>query len=740
MREQDAVAPARRPAPVAVAVLTAAAMLVAMWPYTAVVTPGVWTFVIVAVIAVITVIGMLVRLALAHRSSALLTTVVLLAQLLAANFACTRLLASESAMLSVVPTLSSLRLISARLAQSAQEITEGVAPIPATLPMATLLGLAFAVTAILLDQLIAHRLVLLAIVLSSTVGVFPMLISFGSVNIGWFLMQAAIILLLLRFGARYDRDAPREASLLTACAAGATAVLMALVLAPALPVASALPGAGPVLTVSADLRLGDDLRRPDGVEALTLVTSGLAPPYLRVATLSRFNGEVWRPDRLDRVPLREGFGAREWSEEIATVETDVSIRVVGVSSDRLPVPYAPERLSGVQGTWSAVPENRTVLSRTADASGADYTVSAATPRPTLEQIRASTASGAPIVDPPLELPEIIGELAREVTAGADTDYDRLIALQDWFRAEFSYSLDAPVEEGFDGTGADAVATFLSERAGYCIHFAGAFALMAQTLDMPVRVVVGYLPGSPTDQRRGKDIVYSVTSDKLHSWPEVHFEGIGWIPFEPTATLGVPTAFVAASAGGGNGDGTNAPSPTATPSTAPSSAPTSTGRPDDQQDAGGGGALRTLDPTPVLVTVIGALTVLLLPALVRASRRRLRLARAHAGDAVAAWRELNDSLADLGIARPQEQTARALAATLGAQPGVDAEAMGMLVDAIERASYAQAAPDAGDLSRPLRIVLTQLRAGVDGRRRLRARLLPVSLVAPAGVRRAQRTGR
>src|SRR5690606_32006333 len=108
----------------------------------------------------------------------------------------------------------------------------------------------------------------------------------------------------------------------------------------------------------------------------------------------------------------------------------------------------------------------------------------------------------------------------------------------------------PVEEDFDGTGADAVARFLDVRSGYCIHFAGAFALMAQTLEMPVRVVVGYLPGTRTDERRGDETIYSVRSDQLHAWPEVHFEGIGWVPFEPTASLGVPTAFLPSLTGGG----------------------------------------------------------------------------------------------------------------------------------------------------------------------------------------------
>jgi transglutaminase-like putative cysteine protease len=50
-----------------------------------------------------------------------------------------------------------------------------------------------------------------------------------------------------------------------------------------------------------------------------------------------------------------------------------------------------------------------------------------------------------------------------------------------------------VQEGFDGQGVDAVAAFLQAKTGYCVHFAGAFALMARSLGMPTRIVVGFLP-------------------------------------------------------------------------------------------------------------------------------------------------------------------------------------------------------------------------------------------------------
>ncbi|BDZ37428.1 hypothetical protein GCM10025863_33060 [Microbacterium suwonense] len=342
--------PPRRPAgPLGSGMLAMLTVIVAVWPYTGAVQPGLWSFVVGVTVILVALVGMIARGALGGVRIGIRRVLVLLAQLIVAVLACTAMLAGETARLGMIPTGQTVRLIGVRLTQSFDEIMNGVAPIAASMPMATLLGLAFAVVAILIDQLVAHRLVVLAVLLSSVVGVVPMLVSFGTVNIAWFLMQAVTILLLLRFGARHDPRAARSASSTVATTVGAVAIVAALVLAPVLPVASALPGTGPMLTVSANLRLGDDLRRPEGVEALTLVTSAASAPYLRMATLSRFDGDVWRPDRGDRVPVRAGFGERDWADPIATVTNDVSIRVVGVSSDRLPVPYAPERLTGLEG-------------------------------------------------------------------------------------------------------------------------------------------------------------------------------------------------------------------------------------------------------------------------------------------------------------------------------------------------------------------------------------------------------
>ncbi len=712
------------------ALLATAAGIVAMWPYTSVIRPGEWSLLVLVVIVAVALSGMIARLLLRRRSPGVAAIVSLVVQLLVATAVVTQHVSARTALFGVIPTSDTLAVFAQRGAAAIEEITYGAAPLKATAALAAVLGAAFVVVAIALDQLIAQRTAVLPLVLTGVVGAVPMIVTLGDANLVWFVLFAVLAIVLLLWSGRRHPLSPRRSSAAVATGLGAAAVALALVITPALPLGAGLTGNGPGITVDASLRLGDDLRQPNPVEVLTVAATGDTAPYLRLTTLSRFDGSVWQPDRGDLQAQSEGFGDAEWGDDIAVAATNTSIRVLRMSSSWLPVPYPATGVQGLPRAWRVMPDNRTIVSRNTDAVGADYTVSSVRVTPTLEQVRAVDA--APPVDDPetadVEVPEIVGDLAREVTADAATDYDRLIALQEWFRTEFTYSLDTPVDEGFDGTGAEAVAQFLDVRSGYCVHFAGSFALMAESLGMQTRIVVGYLPGTRTNEKRGDETIFSVTSDRLHSWPEVLFPGIGWIPFEPTASLGVPTEFRAATVEGGGSTGPSAPTQTTAPQEQQTAAPEV-----ERDDVGGGTAAsaddRSLDPTPILAVVLGAVVVVLMPALVRALVRAGRLRRARRGDAVAAWTELRDALVDLRLPVSDAESPRRRGAELVRERHVDADAMRALVTAIEQSAYARShTGDGADLAAPLRDVLSALHRSVDAPSRLRAVLVPRSLFA------------
>ncbi|MGP6177885.1 transglutaminase family protein [Microbacterium sp. A196] len=721
---------AEREGTFAAALLTVGSAIVALWPYTSVVVPGAWSIISVTVVAFIALTGFAVRQLYTRRFARRIIPA--LAQIVVSILTLTLMLFPQGALLGVIPTGTTFSTVGRLAAQAVEQVQFGVAPLEDTPALTAMLVIGFAAVSILIDQVIATRVPLSAVIIIAAIGALPMVVTMGGANLPWFVLFAILTLLLLRHGTRHGDASPNRTSAGLVLGTGAAAIAATLVITPVLPLSTTWAGAGTSAHLDPSLSLGDDLRRPTPFTVMTIATNAPTAPYLRIASLSEFDGSTWEPDSGDLQTAAEGFGAPDWSDDIATSERRTSIRITGISGSWLPVPYAATKIVGASSGWQAMRFNRTVTSENRDAAEEDYTVTSVVAQPTREQIQAASATRAPGMD----VPEFVAQTARDVTAGSASDYDRLIAMQNWFRSQFTYSLDAPVDGDFDGTGADAVSEFLRERSGYCIHFSGAFALMAQSLELQVRIVVGYLPGSLTDEKRGDESIYTVDSDQLHAWPEVHFEGIGWVPFEPTASLGTPTNFQPTQAGGGSSTGEITPGE----STAPSAAPTR--GPELDEDQGGSSSdgsetLQRLNPAPVALITGGILVLLMLPALVRFGVRTWRGVRARRGDAAAAWQEVRAVLLDLRLPVSDAVTPRMRGADL-VERGVDPDAAGLLVQAIERASFAQVATAEADLSPALREVIAGLHRSVDARDRIIAVVLPLSLFTTRESRAPQKS--
>lgn len=658
----------------------------------------------------------------------------------------------DTALLWIIPTPDTVRAVPGLLGAAAQEITVGAAPLEPSLALSVLIVGATGLLTIIVDHVVlTARMPLLAAIGLIAVSLIPSIAVPGEVDVVAFVLLAAAILFLMRTETRSrdeprERDATRSAGVpATAIGIGAVAVVIALVAAPLLPEPLVRAGAGsvgPGPGIDATLQLGDDLRRPREVEVLQVRGNTPNAPYLRATTLSQFVGAVWQPDQVRSVPLDSdpGFGDVGVDPDIAVSEYVTRVQVTNLSSPWLPVSYPAVGVTGLNGSWAAVPYNRTVMSEGASTQGQQYEVTTQVPRPTLEQIRAHPAGGEDQRDGTTELPEgidpSIAELAAQVTSGTQNDYDALVALQSWFRSsEFRYSLDAPVEDGFDGSGIDAVATFLTKREGYCVHFASAFAIMARTLGMPSRIVVGYLPGTATGDVIERQAVFSVASGQLHAWPEVYFEGIGWIAFEPTNGLGVPTGFspAATSPNAVEDAAPVAPQPNASASTAPELQGDDTAAPQDGSSAGS--TAISANPVPAVSIVLGILLALLVPALLGELRRRRLLSAARDGDAAAAWVGVQDLAIDLGIDVPASETPRSLGTRLIDHHGAPHDEMLLLVGAIERASYAAGGAHSfwqGEaMADAAAAVRSSMLTAVDRPRRILALFVPRSLIVRPG---------
>ena len=734
----------RRPPDLAMTIGVLVAIIAALLPVTGVIRPWPWLLGAILLSAAVLAVGYIAR---RYRLAAVAVT---LTELAALTVALTFVFFRETALLWIVPTPATLRAIAESLETAATEITMGAAPLDAGRDLSFLIVGATALLAIIIDHVVlTARMPLLAAVGLIAVSLIPSIAVPRAVDVVAFVMLAGAVLFLIRAETRArepkaERAASRSAGVAaTALGIGAIAVVVAIVAAPLLPQPAIQAGGGGVGVgpgIDVSLQLGDDLRRPRETVALTVRTTHSVPPYLRAATLSRFDGGVWDPDRARSVPLTSDMALSEVgvAPDIRLAEYTTTIEVKDLVSPWLPVPFPAVGVSGLAGAWEAVPFNRTVVSRETSTAGQRYEVVTHVPRPTVEQIRASTARNSSISEEmrqlPGGMPEVIGATAVQVTAGAATDYDRLAMLQRWFRSsgEFSYSLDSPVEDRFDGSGAQAVARFLEVQEGYCVHFASAFALMARTLGMPSRIVVGYLPGDATTDEVEDQTVYEVSSSQLHAWPEVFFEGIGWVAWEPTVGLGTPTTFSPAATLADNpGEGEEVvPTPTASASALDPGADEDI---PDQGVVGAGGSSTTINPLPAFGMVLGVLAALAIPALVQGIRTRRLLSAARQGDVVAAWTVVQGAAIDLGIPAPASDSPRALGYRLIHEHGAPLEATTRLVSAIERASYSpdgRAGPGAStaDAAAAVRAgLLAQLPSG----RRALAVLIPRSLVIRPG---------
>lgn len=594
--------------------------------------------------------------------------------------------AAPTSLFGVVPTFETATFWVNSLTAAVQEIRVGVAPLEGTEAVGVLLTSAIGVLTIALDLVtvrlrwtLVAALVVLAIVLVP--GIY--MPSDGDVLTVLVALVVAVALLLAAHPSRAE-DRPRRAG--AAIAVAVPAVLVAMVAAPLVPMAPAGAGGGFGATASLDasIDLGRDLRNPRETPVLRFRSTAQNAPYLRLATMSHFDGGVWLPDE-DESPEGLSWLADQRPLLAGDPNDDRtgSIEMLSVSTSLLPVPPGLTGLDGLNGIWTVNPDGRTVSSPSSSASGQAYSMTFSEPDPTTQQLRA--ASGSTRVPPntlnlPDDVPPVIAEEMERVTAGEDTPFDKLMALQSWFRSsEFTYSLDAPVEDGYDRAGLDAMTAFLEKKAGYCVHFASTFAVMAREMGMPSRVVLGFLPGSSTNDTVDGQRVFEVTSGQLHTWPEVYFGSAGWVAFEPTASLGAPSTFRTAA-------DANNPTPAPTASTAPSpSSSRDVQDPAAREDTGGGstaGALRVDFRVPLVVLCV--LLVLAAPALIRRWLLLRRVRRIDNGDALAAWEELLATATDLGIPVRERDSPRQIAASL-AERGVD---LSPIVAAVEHQSYSR----------------------------------------------------
>ena len=250
--------------------------------------------------------------------------------------------------------------------------------------------------------------------------------------------------------------------------------------------------------------------------------------------LTSFDGKRWYNDDTDQLPVSPASPNRfllpspEGWQSPRHLALRYRVLLAPLSTDVLFVAAVPRQLTG-RFRLLSIDQTQSLHNPQRDNAPLGYDVVTEAGIPTPEELRrTSTDYPAGIRFSYLRTPGLnpaVTDLARQVTASVTGNYDRALAIQNYLRRNFGYTLDPT---GIDP--GDPIGSFLlKSRQGYCEYFAAAMALMLRTVNIPSRLVNGFKTGSYN--RVGKDFV--VRARDAHTWVEVYFPGYGWIPFDPT---------------------------------------------------------------------------------------------------------------------------------------------------------------------------------------------------------------
>jgi transglutaminase-like putative cysteine protease len=491
------------------------------------------------------------------------------------------------------------------------------------------------------------------------------------------------------------------------------AIVGGVVLGPRLPGADAEPiintrnsGGSSSTIVSPMVSVQARLVNRSNVELFTVRADG--DSYWRLTALPKFDGKNWGQASKYDSSLGDAF------EGTGTTTVTQEFRIAELGEVYVPAAFS---ISDVQSTEALDfdAETSTLIRRDKLFTGMTYVVQSAVPSYTADELRSATVGqdvSSDYLDLPSDFPDELMLKAQEVAGGQPTPYDQALALQNWFRAEFTYNVNVP-----RGSGTRVMETFINSREGYCEQFSATFAAFARVLGIPSRVVVGFTPGDRDD-----DGLLHVRGKHTHAWPEVYFDGLGWVPFEPTPGRGAPgaegyTGVQAAQDGGVLSGPADTPTDTDKPRTTNGSASPPTSRaptlptiPQTERDPrkGPGGSTkptaeinnnsvpRPLVALGLLLGALGLWLVAMAPLARLLSKRRV--GADPAARVTDAWSRSAASLGLIDAGRSPDETPIEHANRAWHMAGIDQKLLADLASAATRATYAAESVDTSTAQR------------------------------------------
>jgi len=297
--------------------------------------------------------------------------------------------------------------------------------------------------------------------------------------------------------------------------------------------------AGPQLDPLVDIRG----RLNDPTDEILFSVASESPSYWRSTSLPNFDGTQWTvsQDLLDSAGGE--LASTATISEVGVAETEVTqlVTIQSLAGNFAPVADRPVQLRSATRSLFYEPQSGTLLvSKDGLKRNDNYQIVSTIVVPSADTLRISSSSSPPDGEY-LQLPQNqeIAELQQvvdQIVKGSSGNYEKLLAIQSYFRDNFTYSLDVP-----SSNSSTATLEFLNRKTGYCEQFSSTFALFARLIGIPSRVAIGFTPGEQSPIGTSNVQLFNVRSQHAHAWPEVWFDGIGWVLFEPTPGRGAPSA-------------------------------------------------------------------------------------------------------------------------------------------------------------------------------------------------------
>ncbi len=401
-------------------------------------------------------------------------------------------------------------------------------------------------------------------------------------------------------------------------------------------------------------------------------------------------------DRVGLVAL-ENYDGVNWSTEstysatsadlpvfetpFESIEVRQNFELLDAVSPWIPSGRAATRIDGEDIWYDEV--SGTFLDQS-DGETTSYSVLSTIVAPTSDELAAANVDLTDLrftntgIDIPSDSP--ITTLAQQMEG--PTAYEQLISLETFLQEELTL-----VNEAASGTALGRIDEFLSDGEGYRDQFVTAFTLAARQQGLPTRISVGYRVTESNDDQT-QVFLETVTTEQYDAWPEVLFEGIGWVPFDP-----IPA--VSGEAGATEDNATEIPEGQPAPS---GPTPTETDPTEDDnldEDEMVSATLRVVIVSVTFLFVFPFLLALLV-IVAKLIRRRHRQNLVDPTDRVlAGWQESKDRLLEAGIDIRPDMTVKEIVSTSRRELGVHAASpLSALAPYVTTTIYSPNKPDDG----------------------------------------------